>query len=422
MTRYAGFEPRRPPHGSASQGSWTAPTYVAPRFDNIRPRPSNVLLIGCGAVGTVVAAQLCGSDAIGSVLASDVDGELAKRVVERLGSPKARAAQLDAGDGDEVRRAMEGRQIVINAALPRFNPVVQRAALDLGLHYLDPANETRDAFVDSELWNQRGLTALCGMGEDPGLGNVFARHAADGMDRVDSIRVRDGDTASSPAHPFIALFNAETFIEETLAPSRIWNDGEFEVVPPLGGAETFQFPPPIGPLTVYSVDHEEVDTLPRFIGKGVRYVDFKLALDPTTVQTLTVLRDLRLLEHRFAGEPNPRKTLLAALPRPADLAGQVDGHAIVLVEVAGVHGEDRVAHRVYAILGHREAFERFRSTGTAYLTGTGLSAGTILLADGTISQRGKLSPEQLDPRPFFPLLRRFGIEVRESVRRERALN
>jgi len=260
------------------------------------------------------------------------------------------------------------------------------------------------------------------MGEDPGLSNVFARHAADGMDRLESVKVRDGDTASSPDYPFIALFSPETFVEETLSPSRVWRDGRYESVPPFGEAETYEFPPPVGPLTVYSVDHEEVDTLPRFLGKGVRYVDFKLALDATTVQTLKLFRDLRLLEPGPPGGPSPRRALFAALPKPGDLAGRVEGHAVVLVEVAGEKDGVRVVHTVYAGLGHREAAERFGATATAYLTGSGAAAGAILLADGTIPERGKLSPENLDPKPFFPLLRRFGIEVTERIRRERSLN
>src|SRR2546428_307107 len=164
---------------------------------------------------------------------------------------------------------------------------------------------------------------LCAMGEDPGLSNVFARYAADGMERVDSIKVRDGDTASSPDYPFIALFSPETFVEETLAPSRIWRDGKYDSVPPFGELEAYEFPAPIGSLPVYSVD--------------------------------------------------------------------------------------------------REAAQLFGATATAYLTGTGAAAGALLLASGSIREKGKLSPENLDPKPFFPLLRRFGIDVKERVRSERSL-
>ncbi|HKW43200.1 MAG TPA: saccharopine dehydrogenase C-terminal domain-containing protein, partial [Thermoplasmata archaeon] len=334
----------------------------------------------------------------------------------------AHATQLDAGDADALRNAIRGCGLVINLALPRFNRGIQAAALAEGAHYLDPASDSPDPFGDAGVWRDHGLTAILGMGEDPGLSNVFARHAADGMDRVDSIKVRDGDTASSPTYPFIALFSPETFVEETLASSRIWRDGKYDVVPPFGEAETYEFPAPLGPLPVYSVDHEEVDTLPRFIGKGVRYADFKLALDATTVQTLKLFRDLRLLERGPPGGPSPRKVLFAALPKPADLAGKVDGHAAVLVEVAGQRGGENVVHTVYALLGHREAYERFGATATAYLTGTAVASGAILLANGTIREPGKFSPESLDPKPFFPLLRQFGIEVREQTRQERTLS
>src|SRR5437867_10598730 len=151
------------------------------------------------------------------------------------------------------------------------------------------------------------------MGDDPGLSNVFARYAADGMERVDSIKVRDGDTASSPDYPFIALFSPKTFVEETLAPSRIWRDGKYDSMPTFRELEAYEFPAPIGSLPVYSVDHEEVDTLPRFIGNGVRYVDSNLALDPPTAQTPKLSRDLRRLEPGPPGGPNPRRALFSSL-------------------------------------------------------------------------------------------------------------
>ena len=391
------------------------------RFDSIVSDRPQVLVIGCGAVGSVVAHHLAAHEAIGDVLLADVDGELAKRTAAHLRSPKARAMQIDASDEDALRRAMRGCGLVINTALPRFNRLIQSAALGEHVNYLDPANDSADPFVDSDTWKAAGLTALCAMGEDPGLSNVFARYAADGMDRVESIKVRDGDTASSPDYPFIALFSPETFVEETLAPSRIWRDGKYESVPPFGEFETYEFPAPIGPLPVYSVDHEEVDTLPRFIGKGVRYVDFKLALDPATVQTLKLFRDLHLLEPGAAGGPSPRRALFAALPKPADLAGRVDGYAAILVEVAGERDGQHVVHTVSSVLGHREASEKFGATATAYLTGTGVAVGAILLANGAIKGKGKVSPETLDPMPFFPLLRNFGIDVREQVRWERSV-
>src|SRR5437879_11700556 len=100
------------------------------------------------------------------------------------------------------------------------------------------------------------------------------------MDLVESIKVRDGDTASSPDYPFIALFSPETFVEETLAPSRIWRDRKYESVPPFGEFDTCECPATIGPLPRYSVDHEHGDPPPPFSRQGGPHAAANLALAP----------------------------------------------------------------------------------------------------------------------------------------------
>src|SRR5437879_7227692 len=107
------------------QGSWPSAFSADTRFDSIPSDPPNVLLIGCGAVGSVVAQHLCASDAVADVILADVDGDLAKRTAARLKSPKAHGTQLDAGDGETLRRTMRGCGLVINTALPQFNRAVQ---------------------------------------------------------------------------------------------------------------------------------------------------------------------------------------------------------------------------------------------------------------------------------------------------------
>jgi saccharopine dehydrogenase-like NADP-dependent oxidoreductase len=386
----------------------------SPRFDTI-PDGTDVLLVGCGAIGSVIARQLVSSDAVRQVVAADVDGDLAKQVASSTRSPKARALSLDAGDPAAVARATRGMGVLVNATVPRFNEILMDAALEAGAHYLDMASGERDAFAQDGAWKAAGRTALVGMGEDPGLGNVFARYAADGMDRIESIRVRDGETATHPEHPFVALFSPETLVEETLEPAKVYRDGAWVEVPPLSDFETFPFPYPVGALQVCTVSHEEVDTFPRFIGKGVRYVDFRLALDPGTVQMLRTFRDMGFLDPGPPGGPSPRKALFSRIPKPADLVGRVAGSAVLLVEVVGERDGARKTHAVYTILDHDEAARRHGATGTAYLTGTGGAIGAILLASGGILQAGVVSPESLDPGPILSMLRDRGIEVRERV-------
>src|SRR5438093_11458191 len=125
---------------------------LEPRFDSIPSDQPSVLLIGCGAVGSVVAQHLCASDDVAEVILADVDGELAKRTASRRKSPKARATQLDASDAEGLRSAMRGCRLVINTAHPQFNRAVQATALVEGLDYLAPTHDTQDPCVDSYTW------------------------------------------------------------------------------------------------------------------------------------------------------------------------------------------------------------------------------------------------------------------------------
>jgi saccharopine dehydrogenase-like NADP-dependent oxidoreductase len=361
----------------------------------------------------VIARHLASSPSVHELVLADLDERLPKALAARIGPARhVHPIALDASDSRALERSLAGTEVVVQASLPRFNAGIQAAALASDSNYLDLACDSSDPFGPSEEWRRRGLTAIVGMGEDPGLSNLMARWSADRLDRVDSIRIRDGDTASNPELPFLPLFSPETFIEETLHASRIWDGRKYRDVPPFGEGEVYEFPAPVGPQKVYSVDHEEVDSLPRFIGKGVRYVDFKLALDDATVRILQTLRDLKLLDRGTPEAPGPRRSVLSALPKPADLAGKVSGYACLVVETTGERAGTPRSETLYAQLSHPRAFELYGVTATAYLTGTPAAVAVLLLLDGTITERGLLPPEGLRPDPFFAKLRERGISVR----------
>ena len=370
--------------------------------------------VGSGAVGQVIARHLVASPDIGELVLADLDGPLAQKVAAGLASSKAKSAALDAGDAAAVGALVKGADVLVNATVPRFNAPLMAAAREEHVAYVDLASASSDPFVDDAKWKAAGVPAIIGMGEDPGLSNVFARYGADRMDSVDAIRIRDGDTASSPEFPFICLFSPETFIGETLNSSRIWRNGAYSVVPPFGEFERYTFPSPVGPQPVYEVDHEEVDTLPRYIGKGVQYVDFKLALDDRTVRVLQTFQDLRIFGSDRADRVAARQAILNVIPKPADLTGKVEGSAALVVEVDGVQNGRPRRLRLSTLISHPEASKKYGATGTAYLTGTGGAVGALLLARGQVPP-GMHSPETLDPAPFLPLLAERGVALHEEV-------
>jgi saccharopine dehydrogenase (NAD+, L-lysine-forming) len=373
-----------------------------------------VMLLGVGAIGTVVARHLAGHRAIESLTLSDMDTTRAERLAKELpGGP--RVERLDAADPRALARGLHGYGLVICAILPRYNEAVMAAALEAGSHYLDLAAGEADQLAHDPEWKKAGRLAINGMGEDPGISNVFARWAADRLDEVEAIRVRDGEYSESEEFPLACLFSSETFIEEAVSPARYFENGGWREYPAWSNREVYPFPDPIGPLPVYNMSHEEVETLPRYIGKGVRSVDFKLAVPDDVRRHLEFLHRIgmtRLDKVRVrGGEVTPLSVLSAVLPQPADLGGRIRGAASVLVEVDGRKGGRRVRHVLHSALTHDEAFRRQKVTATAFLTGTGAAAGALAIATGRLATRGAVPPESLEPEPILALLSELGLTV-----------
>jgi len=112
------------------------------------------------------------------------------------GGGRFAAFKLDARDEQAITELIrtERCDAVLNALDPRFVMPVFRAALSAGVTYLDMAMSLSrphasdpyrqpgvklgdEQFALAGEWERRGLLALCGIGVEPGLSDVFARYA-----------------------------------------------------------------------------------------------------------------------------------------------------------------------------------------------------------------------------------------------------
>ncbi len=373
-----------------------------------------VLQLGVGAIGTVVARHLAGHRDVEALTLGDMDTTRAEKLAREL-KGKVRVERADAADPQALARVVAGHGLVVSAVLPKYNEAIMNATLAAGADLLDLSAGGDDQLGHDGQWKRAGRTAVHGMGEDPGISNVFARWAADRLDTVEAIRVRDGEYSTSDEFPLACLFSTETFIEEAVSPALYYEDGRWKTLPAFSNREVYPFPEPVGPQVIYNMSHEEVDTLPRTIGKGVRFVDFKLAV-PDEMQRHLALLDRIGMTRRDSvrvrgGEVTPLSVLAAVLPQPADLGGRIQGAAIILVEIDGTKGGRRVRHILHAGMTHDEAFRRMRVTATAFLTGTGAAAGAIALVSGKVKTRGVIPPESLEPEPILGILEELGVST-----------
>lgn len=378
-----------------------------------------VLVLGCGAVGTVSALKFAAEATVEQLIVADALPGRADQLAERISRPHVRALTLDAGNRVSVARALRdtGSTILLNAALPATNLVVMRACLDAGCDYIDMASggaeddgipKLMDQFALDAEFRAAGRLALLGMGADPGTSNVYAAYAAKHLlDEVTELRVRDGDNSVCDGHSgFLATFSPWVFIDECTCGAISWRDGKYHLEPALTGREPFDFPE-LGTLTTYYVDHEESRTLPMFF-PNLKVADFKLCLDDTTWRTLRVLKDLGLSRQQKlavgGAEVAPRDVVVALLPEPKTLGGRLHGKTCVGTLARGLRDGVPRAYYIYNVTDHDAVYRDMGVQATAYQTGVPPVIAARLIASGEWAGTGVMSPEQLDPDPFMRLL------------------
>ena len=241
------------------------------------------------------------------------------------------------------------------------------AAFDVGATYLDMAMSLSrlhpdrpyenagvklgdEQFARAEAWAEAGRLALVGIGVEPGLSDVFARHAADALfERIDEIGVRDGADLVVEGFDFAPSFSIWTTIEECLNPPIVWEKSRgWFTTEPFSEPEVFVFPEGIGPVECVNVEHEEVVLVPRWI--DCERVTFKYGLGDEFIDVLKTLRKLGLdrTEELRVGEVGvaPRDVVAAALPDPMTLGDRMTGKTCAGTWVTGT-GADGSPREVY---------------------------------------------------------------------------
>lgn len=211
----------------------------------------NVLIIGAGGVGQVVAHKCAqhnlqlgdihiASRTIRKCLAL-IDGIHEKGVLQ---NPKGvlKAHTLDAMDTAATRKLIEqtGAQIVINVGHAFVNMPVLEACIQTGAAYIDTAiHEDPGAICETPPWYanhewkrkarcaEHGVTAVLGCGFDPGVVNAYAALAVqEFFDSVDSIDIIDVN-AGSHGRYFATNFNPEINFREFTGQAWTWQNRQW---------------------------------------------------------------------------------------------------------------------------------------------------------------------------------------------------
>jgi saccharopine dehydrogenase (NAD+, L-lysine forming) len=398
-----------------------------------------ILVVGAGGVGAAFAAIAARRDFFETVLVTDYDLARAERAAAI--DPRFSAAQLDASSAGSIAALVREHAVshVLNAVDPRFVMPIFSGAYAGGADYLDlamslskPHPQTPyervgvklgdEQFARHDAWRASGRLALCGMGVEPGLSDVFARYAADQLfSTIEELGVRDGANLivegpdGSPA--FAPSFSIWTTIEECLNPPVVWEkarsdvDGGWFTTEPFSEPEVFEFPDGIGPVECVNVEHEEVLLMPRWV--QAERATFKYGLGREFIDVLTVLHKLGLDRTdpvRVRGvDVSPRDVVAACLPDPATLGDSMRGKTCAGLHVTGTGKDGRPRSTyLYQVVDNEWSMREYGHQCVVWQTAVNPVVALELLAAGTWSGTGVLGPEAFDAQPFLDLLTAYG--------------
>ena len=391
-----------------------------------------ILVVGSGGVGSAFTMIARRRDFFEAVVLADLDGGRATAAAERTGDARFSGTMIDASDPAAVAECARahGATHVLNAADPRFVMPIFGGAFDAEATYLDMAMSLShphperpheepgvklgdEQFAEATAWEDAGRLALVGIGVEPGLSDVFARHAADELfSSIDECGVRDGADLVVEGYAFAPTFSIWTTIEECLNPPVIWErDRGWYTTEPFSDPEVFDFPEGIGPVECVNVEHEEVLLVPRFV--ECRRVTFKYGLGDEFIDVLKTLHKLGLDRKepiRVKGvEVAPRDVVAAALPDPATLGDRMTGKtcAGTLVTGIGVDGRPRKTY-LYHVVDNEWSMREYGAQAVVWQTALNPVVALELLASGAWSGTGVLGPEAFPARPFLDKLAELG--------------
>ena len=346
------------------------------------------------------------------------------------GSPRSK---LDASDEQAIAELIrtERCDAVLNAVDPRFVMPVFRAALTAGVTYLDMAMSLSrphasdpyrqpgvklgdEQFALAGEWERRGLLALCGIGVEPGLSDVFARYAADRLfASVDEIGVRDGANLVVEGYEFAPTFSIWTTIEECLNPPVVWERGrQWYTTEPFSEPEIFSLPgrdraggvrqrgTRRGPADP-AVDRRWPGDLQIRAGRGVhRRAEDAPQTRPGLHRPGPGGRGCRLAAGRGRRMPaRPRRAWrrdVAGSPAPAPGCSGT-----------GKDGSPREVY-LYHVVDNSWSMAEYGSQAVVWQTAVNPVVALELLDSGAWSGAGVLGPEALPPEPFLDLLNSHG--------------
>ena len=382
---------------------------------------SNFLVLGAGRMGTAVARNLIESDPEHRVTIADLSPDRLAHATTSVSTERLSTLIVDVADGSVGEAALHACDVVV-CALPHIHSLAAlAAAVQSGVHFVDLVGQWPDRrLVYNAEAQAKGITVLSGMGVAPGISHVCVGRGVELLDEADRAVIYVGGIPRNPRPPlnYQVVFAIESVLNAYERDASIIRDARLQIVPPLSGVEPIEFPAPFEKLECFYTDGlgSLLHTMKDLV---TRELEEKTIRDPGHASVIESLKACGLFSTEVievAGQNIvPRSVLEKLLDEKLRLG---DGQDVTLlrVVVSGQRGNEPMTH-VFEMVDHYDPTTKL--TSMARTTGFPASVAAQMIADGTISERGVLFPENLFSgelfEPLMDALAKHGVIVTHDL-------
>lgn len=351
----------------------------------------DILVVGGGKIGEVIADLLAGSGSYRVTVADQDDARLA-RLPQRQ---NLFTATVDVTDRAALERMMRGKFAVLSAAPFFLTETIARTAKRTGVHYLDLTEDVASTEKVRALAADAATAFIPQCGLAPGFISIVAHDLARRFDDLDELRMRVGALPKYPSNGlnYNLTWSTDGLINEYCNPCQAIVDGALVDLPALGDLEEF---------SLDGVRYEAFNTsgglgtLCETLADKVTAMNYRSVRYPGHRDIVKVLiQDLKLRD---------RRDLLRDILEYAVPATMQD---VVLVFVTasgrqrGSLMQETYAHKIYS-----DVLDGRPRSAIQLTTASAICAVLDLLVDGHVPARGFVKQEEISLEAF--LANRFG--------------
>jgi len=376
-----------------------------------------ILVLGCGNIGSVAAADLSESLPSAEIVLADINENLASEVASKIGRRNISWVKIDASNHQKLVSTLKKFELAIGALPGETGYRVCKASIAANVDLVDVSYMPENIMTLNKEASKAEISILPDCGMSPGLGNILIGHATSTLDQVKSVHLLNGGLPEKPVPPldYIITWSVKDLIDMYSRKVSIVKEGKTIQVEAMSGLEEINFPG-VGKLEAFYTDG--LRTL-LYTMKDIKDMWEKTLRYPGHVEKIELLETLGFFDEKPLQVENrnvsPREITAKLLESKLKRKGIPDIVAM-RVEVTGTKNRKQVKY-FYHMLEHYD--EDRQVTAMARTTAYTTSVIAQLLAKKDVKEKGVIPPEKLgmDKKlydEFMGMMKKRGIAVKED--------